>query len=66
MGSLHEENDRPNYMPSYKPRKKRTERTFEKDVIAHLERDLTQESNPARREELQSMLDDWKGFVERF
>jgi hypothetical protein len=61
MGSLQEDiNDR----PKYKPREKKSELTYEADVIAHLERDLVGELNPNRREELQSMLDDWKGFAE--
>jgi hypothetical protein len=58
MGSLQEETDR----PKYRPRKKQTERTFEQDMISHFERELSRESHPNRREELQSMLDEWQRF----
>jgi len=60
MGSLDEIiDDRLNY----KPRKKQTERTFEQDMISHFERELSRETHPNKREELQSMLDDWKSFA---
>jgi hypothetical protein len=61
MGSLNADIDN---RLDYTPKKKKPELTYEADVIAHLERELAGESNPHRKEELQSMLDDWKGFAE--